>query len=300
MNRETGTFRFFFQQPQRLVLLSIAAITAASPTSVSAAATLVRGLDHIPVAVADLDAAAEHYRRLGFTLKPGRPHENGVRNQHVKFADGTEIELITASQARDALTTEYLEHLAHGDGPAFLALFAPDMDPLARVFDGVGRAYRRSDGLLSFPVGDDLRYVFFGQRNASPTDRPEHFEHANGAEALIGVWLAGDDLSAERDLLIRLGATIGEEALHVPDETRATVARLPQAEIALLPGSRQWTPGRRIVGATLRTRSLESLRRVLASGGGKIPATVGTGRGASLFLEPTVTHGLWLEFREPK
>ena len=76
---------------------------------------LVLGLDHIAIAVADLDAAAEQYRKLGFTLKPGRAHENGIRNQHVKFADGTEIELISAPEARDALTAEYLTHLAQGD-----------------------------------------------------------------------------------------------------------------------------------------------------------------------------------------
>ncbi|MCI0434391.1 MAG: VOC family protein [Gemmatimonadetes bacterium] len=35
------------------------------------------GLDHIPIAVNDLDAAAARYRQLGFTLKPGRPHDGG-------------------------------------------------------------------------------------------------------------------------------------------------------------------------------------------------------------------------------
>jgi len=284
----------------RGIAVTIALIAPTVRAAGPAMTPLVRGLDHIPVAVSDLDAAAEDYRKLGFTLKPGRPHENGIRNQHVKFADGAEIELITASAARDPLTHEYLEHLAGGDGPAFLALFAPELDPLARLFDDMGRAYRRSAGILSFPAGDDLHYVFFGRRNASPTDRPEHFRHANGAEALIGVWLAGDDLSAERDLLVRLGATIGEEELRVPNETRVTVARFPQAEIVLLPGSRQLTPGRRIIGATLRARSLGPLRGISTSVGRGAPQTAETPHGSSLFLSPGVTHGIWLEFRQPK
>lgn len=33
---------------------------------------MVLGLDHIPLAVTDLDGATERYRELGFTLKPGR------------------------------------------------------------------------------------------------------------------------------------------------------------------------------------------------------------------------------------
>jgi catechol 2,3-dioxygenase-like lactoylglutathione lyase family enzyme len=88
-------------------------------------APTIAGLDHIPIAVKDLEAAAARYRQLGFALKPGRPHENGIRNQHVKFPDGTELELITAPKAVDALTATYSRHLASGDRPAFLAFFAP-------------------------------------------------------------------------------------------------------------------------------------------------------------------------------
>ena len=57
------------------------------------------GMDHIPVVVADLDKAEADFRAMGFSIKPGRPHSNGIRNAHVKFPDGTEIELITAPAA---------------------------------------------------------------------------------------------------------------------------------------------------------------------------------------------------------
>ena len=40
------------------------------------------GIDHVPIAVNDLEQAAAAYRRLGFVLKPGRPHANGIRNLH--------------------------------------------------------------------------------------------------------------------------------------------------------------------------------------------------------------------------
>src|SRR5206468_6529298 len=76
---------------------------AADKTRAARPRPLVTGIDHIPIAVRDLDAAAAQYRRLGFTLKPGTPHANGVRNEHAKFADGTELELITAPAATDAL-----------------------------------------------------------------------------------------------------------------------------------------------------------------------------------------------------
>jgi catechol 2,3-dioxygenase-like lactoylglutathione lyase family enzyme len=117
---------------------------------------IVRGLDHVPVAVANLEEAAERYRALGFTLKPGRGHDNGIRNQHAKFADGTEIELITAPAARDALTDTYRRHLTQGDGPAFLALFAPSVERAGARLDAAHVAYRNNGSFLDFGDRDGL------------------------------------------------------------------------------------------------------------------------------------------------
>lgn len=86
-------------------------------------------LDHVVLAVNDLEATAARYRQLGFALKPGQPHANGIRNQHVKFTNGTELELLTAPAAADDLTTRYRRHLADGDGPAYLALFPQPQTP---------------------------------------------------------------------------------------------------------------------------------------------------------------------------
>jgi hypothetical protein len=66
----------------------------------------------------------------------------------------------------------------------------------------------------------------------------------------------------------------------------------------LLPGSRQLVPGRRIIGATVQTRDLGALRRILMKNGRDVPATVETKSSKSIFLSPDITHGIWLEFRE--
>jgi len=158
---------------------------------VLAAGPAVAGLDHVPIAVRDLPAAAADYRRLGFVLKPGRPHENGIENVHAKFPDGTEIELITAPAARDALTSRYRRHLESGDGPAFLALHAPG-------------------GVEGIQAPD---YVFFARLNHSPTDRPEHFAHPNTARTraivpgrpIVGVTVGVADPSAARRVIERGG-----------------------------------------------------------------------------------------------
>ncbi|HJR58143.1 MAG TPA: VOC family protein [Vicinamibacterales bacterium] len=265
-----------------IATIALSVLLDRTPAAVQAPAAADRpavvGLDHIPIAVGDLGAAAERYRALGFSLKPGRPHPNGIRNHHAKFPDGTELELITAPEARDALTTTYRRHLAAGDGPAFLALFAPDRSRVPRALD------------------PSLDYLFFGPRNASPTDRPEHFAHPNTAESLISVWLSGDDLSAERALFSRVGATITRREVYVPERMIVDVARFHEGEALFLPASRHLVPGRRIVGATLRVRRLDAVRERLAAR--RIPAPAAGEAEASLFLSPAVTHGLWIELRE--
>ena len=52
-------------------------------------------LDHIVIAVADLDAAIADYRKLGFTVYPGGTHHGGAsHNALVVFTDGSYFELI--------------------------------------------------------------------------------------------------------------------------------------------------------------------------------------------------------------
>jgi hypothetical protein len=255
------------------------------------------GLDHVPIAVNELAAAALRYRQLGFALKPGRPHANGIENQHIKFQDGTELELITAPAVRDSLTATYRRHLLAGDGPAFLALYAPVTDRLLASLSQAGFPHRANSTLVSILGPSAQRYVFFGARNQSPTDRPEHFAHANTAESLIAVWLAGADLSSERRLLAALGARFEEQALPVPQPAPATIARLPEGAVILLPAERQLVRNRPIVGATIRVRSLATALRVLKAANLPVEPIVGS---SSIFLPPSLAHGIWLELREER
>jgi catechol 2,3-dioxygenase-like lactoylglutathione lyase family enzyme len=278
-------------------LVAMAVLSTILPRPAPAASP-VRGLDHVVVAVADLDSAAARYRALGFALKRGRPHDNGIRNQHVKFRDGTEIELLAAPEARDSLTAQYRRHLAGGDGPAFFALYTSNPDELGRWLKAGGFAPLHEGGLVTFPAGDPLHEVFFGGRNRSITDQPENFAHANTADALVAMWLAGEGVHGDRDLLVALGARAAPRTLLLPDSVSAEVMAVGDGEVYLLPVARQVTPGRKIVGATVRVRNLEKAREVLARAGFTGLREARSERGHSLFLPPAVTHGIWLELLE--
>jgi len=113
-------------------------------------------VDHIPVVVADLERAEADFYAMGFSLKPGRTHTDGIRNAHVKFPDSTEIELITAPAAVDALTAEYRAKLRDGEGPVYFGLYAPDRVALAAKLGALGFPIHNDEALLDFPPENPL------------------------------------------------------------------------------------------------------------------------------------------------
>jgi catechol 2,3-dioxygenase-like lactoylglutathione lyase family enzyme len=276
-------------------LISICHVVAANDGMGRRSARVI-GIDHVPVAVNDLEAASERYRALGFALKEGRPHPNGIRNRHAKFPDGTEIELITASKATDALTRRYVAHLRNGDGPAFLALFVPPETDLLKPLSEAGFRAAESGGLVTLSRDSRLPYIFFGPRQRSPTDRPEHFQHPNSAVSLARVWIAGNNLSAELNLFKLLGARITSARVSVPEPTPATVAEFAEGSVLLLPARSQSVPKRRIVGLTVIVRDVQQAARAVGSSGRFVPSrTPGCER---LVVRPQEANGVWLEFAE--
>jgi catechol 2,3-dioxygenase-like lactoylglutathione lyase family enzyme len=228
-------------------------------------------LDHVVLAVNDLEATSARYRQFGFALKPGQPHANGIRNQHVKFTDGTELELLTAPEAADDLTTRYRRHLADGDGPAYLALFPRPNAPA------------RSEA---------PSYIFFGRRNQSPTDRPEHFAHLNSADSLIAVWLAGSDFTQERALLKKYGVSSQPGRLGALNETGEMLS-VTEGVIYLVPERLRVHRARPIIGVTFHVGDHRAAVRVLTEAGVQFRTLPN-----SVLLAPAVTGGVWIELTE--
>ena len=83
----------------------------------------------------------------------------------------------------------------------------------------------------------------------------------------------------------------------MPSVLRAEVARLTSGTVVLLPELHQILKGRRIVGATLRVADLSAARRIVGRRTDTAKSyIVATDR--SLFLPPSITHGLWIELRQ--
>jgi hypothetical protein len=197
------------------------------------------GLDHIVHAVRDLDAAAEFYRRAGFTVGARNRHAWGTHNRIVQLKNAY-IELLEVAEpgkvvphaARSFSFGAFnRDFLASREGLSMLILNSSNAVEDARCFDAAGiggfevfdfaREGKKPDGTpvkLAFSLA-------FAQDPASPNVRfavcqhyfPENFwdrayqTHANGARGVPGVALAADNPT---DHHIFLKAFTGEKDLH--------------------------------------------------------------------------------------
>jgi hypothetical protein len=285
------------------VLCLLATTTHAQPNSLpnTDSTAPIIGIDHIPLIVKDVDVAADTYRHLGFAIKPGRTHTDGIRNEHVKFVDGAGIELVTAPAAIDPLTTRYRMLLSSGEGPAYVSFHTSSLPALKDRLSALEKPYSIDDtGILQFRDPELQWFFFFAGTNRSPTDRPEHFAHLNKASATIAVWIAGGDQTLMLSVFRALGARVGREWVYVPDPVAATVATVANGKVVFLASDRQVIRGRPIIGATFRTTDLHATLKLL-------PQTV-VDRSMrhddvfhrSLFVSPRDALGMWLEFREQR
>ena len=212
-----------------------------------------RGLDHIVHAVRNLEAAAERYRRLGFTVGARNRHPWGTHNHIVQFP-GFFIEILTVAEPEklgdDGFSKMFggfnRRFLESYEGFSLLILESKDAVADERVFAGskisaspVMRFER--DGRQ--PDGSSVKVAFslaFGQDPLATAigfavceqHHPEHFwnerfqEHANGVTRVAGAVMVAENPS---DHHIFLSALTGERDLH-STSTGITVTT-PRGEI---------------------------------------------------------------------
>jgi catechol 2,3-dioxygenase-like lactoylglutathione lyase family enzyme len=201
------------QYPHGLMTSAILLLTAATfftvptqpPCTGSASAP---ALDHVIIVVRDLDVAADRFAKLGFRLKPGRLHANNLLNRHVKFRDGSGIELMTVQgEPGDQMARNYVDLLAAGEGGVYVALTASDLAPARKAADALKVPTRNSSSgpwsFLSFP--GSAAAAFFLSSGGTPFRDPEPIvSHQPDVNGLAEAWVEGDATVAR--LLERLGA----------------------------------------------------------------------------------------------
>lgn len=179
-------------------------------------------LDHVPVAVADLEALSLRLAgEFGFHVQDGRRDANGLETAEIGFGDGTRLELRTfrGSDDPDADATDvrrYADLIADGGGGAYVALAGADgtgLDDLLAVArdvePGFAAAGSGGDRRAAFPLDHPLHAVFFVDPDPG-AEEPRNMSgapgHPNGARGLQAVWVMVEDPERLTRFLLAFGA----------------------------------------------------------------------------------------------
>lgn len=243
----------------------------------------ITGLDHVIIAVADLDKAAATFRALGFTLATKGEHaEWGTANYCVMFDDDY-IELLAAvgqggpaDRVRAFLATkgEGLMGLVWGTGDAAADSARLGVEPpgdLSRSIEGEMARFKA--GILPPETTPGIASFLCQHLTPEKLRRPGWTEHANGATGMLSVtalmaeplelmpaWdrLIGPAASTATDELVTVHTRHGMVFLCNPDD----IGQLhPEADEEDLP------PAPAMVALTLRVKSAEAAARTLKAAG---------------------------------
>ncbi|AZO77189.1 MULTISPECIES: VOC family protein [unclassified Bosea (in: a-proteobacteria)] len=191
--------------------------------------TNARGLDHLVIGVADLDAAGSFYEQLGFRVGARNRHPWGTENRVVQFP-GAFLELITIGDGtlipphaprHFSFGAFVRDALARGEGMSMLVLESRDAAGNANGFRAAGIGdfepfFFERQALR--PDGSEVRVAFslaFAENRAAPEcgfflcqqHEPQNFwnpafqQHENGASGLSAVFMVTEEPAAQTAFL---------------------------------------------------------------------------------------------------
>jgi len=252
-------------------------------------ASAITGLDHVVIAVGDLDRAAQIYRRLGFTLSPRGLHSPSMGTANHTIMLGQDyFELVTVIAPTEH-NRRWREFIAKGDGIAATALATQDADatrshwmaaafsvgdviPFSRPVERPDRESMEARFEVAILREDALPGLgLFACRHHTPEAvwLPELTRHPNTAVAVRTVTLASPDPrgAAERARNILGAGDLRESAdggmvLSLGPHTLSFVASSSAPLAGGGPGSQQVVA--RAVGMDVAVESLEVCREVIA------------------------------------
>ena len=222
--------------------------------------TLERGIDHIVLAVNDLDAARERFGALGFTTTPPALHPFGTGNSLVQLQDSF-IELLAIVEP-EKLVPASADSFSFGDhikgflatrqgmammvvssedaradnamwSDAGLTTFAPlDFSRKATLPDGTEATVAFTVAFAVDPSMPDAVFFVCQQHYPEAFWQPEYQSHVNTAHRMPSVTLAVDEPDRHRNFF---AAMLGADA--VAASGGGLIVTMPRGVIEVIPAA---------------------------------------------------------------
>lgn len=154
-------------------------------------------IDHIIAVSNNLDSSIAHFSKLGFIVKPGRLHKNGIRNAHIKFRNGSSYEIISIEgEPKDAIARKYITLLEEKEGGVFIAISGLSTAAMINKLDSLNIEYNliksKAWNYITFN-STALSHLFFIEYKIKNVENPKFTSHPNAMNSFGNICMDGND-----------------------------------------------------------------------------------------------------------
>jgi catechol 2,3-dioxygenase-like lactoylglutathione lyase family enzyme len=277
------------------------------------------GLDHVGIAVRDLNAAkAIFHDGLGFGAMVSGKLANGIENLNYYFEDSTYLETLSGSDPAKAHEGVIFAALSIANPEGTTAYFSKRGIKLGQPIAGSIKTERETASWQTLffdgPAlpGNPFFFIAYSQparddnlgKLQAAVKSGKVYKHPNGALGIKAAWLAVPDLDAAVKQFeaagMPAGASFTESRLggigRMIDAGQGKILLIaPAASDSAVSNFLQQRGGPGLLGLSIEVSLLGVAQKFAARAAGKkMPAAAGA-LGQSIWIEPSVTHGAWLE-----
>jgi hypothetical protein len=231
---------------------------------------------------------------LGFTLKDGKKHQNGISNFFIEFSDDSEIEIISVVNPSDNLANQYKKFLENDKYGFQLALRTNELLDLKEHLSTLKLGYsdyskNKIYATLSKNIIDAELPIFFIQYNNK--NKNIHTTHLNKSLGIKSLWFSTNNIKKTARQLVDFGFdAIGNYELPT-FKSKVVQFKNKNFEIILIEADKY-----ELTGMTIWVQDLQMLNEIISKNNIEITKEFND----KIFVNPAQTNSIWIEFLEAK
>lgn len=253
-------------------------------------------LDHIILGSKNLSNSELFFNKaLGFSVKKGKPHKNGIENLFIEFADSSEIEILSVDIPRDPLAKKYKIQLENENLGLQFAIRSNSIDQLANNFKSISSDYsiltkqNNYSTLSKNNTSEDFPFFFIQYKN-NPTG---NVKHDNKTSGISSVWLSTPNIRKSIIQYSDFGFSLVDTLTVADIDNKTASMKNDNFEIILIEDNNY-----AITGVTIKTNFINNMQEMLIEYLKEDVRIIENKRGKSIYLSPQITKSIWFEFLE--
>lgn len=250
-------------------------------------------LDHIIIGSNNLDDSKNIFEeKLGFTIKDGKKHKNGISNLFIEFSNNSEIEFISVKNPSDHLANQYEKFLDNDKYGFQIALRTNEISNLKEHLTTLSLEYedfsenRNYSTLSTKNINSELP-LFFIQYNDE--NKNTYTNHLNKSVGIKSIWFSTRNIKNTARELVDFGFdAVGNYELPA-FKGKVVQFKNNNFEIILIESEKY-----ELTGITIRVEDLEMLNEIIRKNNIEITKQFKN----KIFINPAQTKSIWIEFVE--